>query len=236
MFAARAAFMTGGKLAAPDPVTSGLFLRLDADNSTSYPGSGTTWFDLSGGSRNFQVSASSFTTYSGVKCFDFNGSYQSATIASGSSISPGTNPTIMVFSTINNNSNFRTLIRAQVSLHQILAWNDNRLGVYKPATNLVSTGYTVSSIPNSSTQFNCLTWRLGQSTGTYKLSVNGSTTADSFDHAPANFENSIYYIGGIEGNGQGWGKIAMVLIYNRTLSDAEIDQNYAAYKSRFSLP
>jgi hypothetical protein len=235
MFAARAAFMTGGKLAAPDPVTSGLYLRLDADNPTSYPGTGTTWYDLSGGSLDFQVSASSFTTYSGVKCFDFNGSYQSA-IRLGAAITPGNTPTIMVFSTINNNSSFRTLIRATASNHQILAWNDNRLGVYKPATNIVSTGYTVSSIPNFSTQFNCLTWRLGQSTGTYKLSVNGSTTADSFDHAPANFVNEIYYIGGIEGNQQGWGKIAMVLIYNRTLSDAEIDQNYAAFKSRFSLP
>lgn len=234
MFAARAALITGGK-AAPDPVTSGLYLRLDADNPASYPGTGTTWYDLSGGSLNFQVSASSFTTYSGVKCFDFNGNHQSA-IRLGSAITPGNTPTIMVFSTINNNAAFRTLIRAQGSYHQIIAWSDNRLGVYKPATNFLSTGYAVSSIPNSSTQFNCLTWRLGESTGTYKLSVNGSTTADAFDHAPANFENAIYYIGGIENNGQGWGKIAMVLIYNRTLSDAEIDQNYEAFKSRFSLP
>lgn len=221
--------------AVAEPVTSGLYLRLDADNPASYPGTGTTWYDLSGGSLDFQVSASSFTTYSGVKCFDFNGSYQSA-IRLGSAITPGNTPTIMVFSTINSGSAIRTLIRANNSFHQILQWNDGRLGVYKPATSFVSTGYTVSSIPNSSTQFNCLTWRLGQSTGTYKLSVNGSTTADAFDHAPAYFENSIYYIGGIENNGQAWGKIAMVLIYNRTLSDAEIDQNYAAYKTRFSLP
>jgi hypothetical protein len=30
------------------PVTSGLLVRLDASNSTSYPGSGNTWYDLSG--------------------------------------------------------------------------------------------------------------------------------------------------------------------------------------------
>jgi len=31
--------------------TIGLVLYLDADNSTSYPGSGNTWFDISGSSN-----------------------------------------------------------------------------------------------------------------------------------------------------------------------------------------
>ena len=33
-------------------VTSGLILHLDSSNSGSYPGSGTTWTDLSGNGRN----------------------------------------------------------------------------------------------------------------------------------------------------------------------------------------
>jgi hypothetical protein len=33
-------------------VTSGLILHLDSGNSGSYPGSGTTWTDLSGNGRN----------------------------------------------------------------------------------------------------------------------------------------------------------------------------------------
>lgn len=36
----------------PKLVTSGLILYLDAGNQASYPGSGTTWNDLSGNSRN----------------------------------------------------------------------------------------------------------------------------------------------------------------------------------------
>jgi hypothetical protein len=37
-------------------VQSGLVLNLDAGASTSYPGSGTTWTDLSGGGRNYTMS------------------------------------------------------------------------------------------------------------------------------------------------------------------------------------
>ena len=35
----------------PSIVTNGLVLALDAANHKSYPGSGTTWFDLSGNSH-----------------------------------------------------------------------------------------------------------------------------------------------------------------------------------------
>ena len=41
---------------APIPlVTSGLTLQLDAGNSTSYPGSGTTWTDLAGTQQNITL-------------------------------------------------------------------------------------------------------------------------------------------------------------------------------------
>ena len=36
----------------PSIITSGLVLHLDAGNAASYPGTGTTWTDLSGNSRN----------------------------------------------------------------------------------------------------------------------------------------------------------------------------------------
>jgi hypothetical protein len=39
-------------------VTEGLVLNLDASNPASYPGSGSTWFDLSGNSRNFSIRGS----------------------------------------------------------------------------------------------------------------------------------------------------------------------------------
>jgi hypothetical protein len=49
----------------PSIVRDGLVFYLDAANSKSYPGSGTTWFDLSGQSNNFSWSspAPNFNTY-----------------------------------------------------------------------------------------------------------------------------------------------------------------------------
>lgn len=44
-------------LGSPSPiVTDGLVLNLDASSSESYPGTGSTWFDISGNSKNFSIS------------------------------------------------------------------------------------------------------------------------------------------------------------------------------------
>ena len=42
----------------PDIVTDGLVLHLDAANRKSYPGSGSTWYDLSGNNRNGTINGS----------------------------------------------------------------------------------------------------------------------------------------------------------------------------------
>jgi hypothetical protein len=45
----------------PKIVTNGLVLCLDAANTKSYPGSGTTWTDLSGNGNHFTIDESGFT-------------------------------------------------------------------------------------------------------------------------------------------------------------------------------
>ena len=49
---------------------SGLSLYLDASNPISYPGSGTTWYDLSGNNKNFTWATSPSFNSSGVKYFN----------------------------------------------------------------------------------------------------------------------------------------------------------------------
>jgi len=50
-----------GTYGGPDTVTDGLVLALDAANKKSYPGSGTTWYDLSGNGFNFTLDGSGIT-------------------------------------------------------------------------------------------------------------------------------------------------------------------------------
>jgi hypothetical protein len=55
-------------------VTSGLVMQLDAGNSSSYPGTGTTWTDLSGYSNNGTlISSPTFTSAGTSSYFTFNG-------------------------------------------------------------------------------------------------------------------------------------------------------------------
>ena len=58
----------------PNVPVSGLILQLDAQNTKSYPGTGTTWYDTSGNNNNFTINASAYNS-SGPKYMDFNGSY-----------------------------------------------------------------------------------------------------------------------------------------------------------------
>jgi hypothetical protein len=53
------------------PVTSGLGLYLTTYESTSYPGTGTTWYDLSGNGYNFTLNNPSFYTDGGFNYFYF---------------------------------------------------------------------------------------------------------------------------------------------------------------------
>lgn len=73
----------------PSKKTSGLVFDLDATNSSSYPGSGTTWFDISGNSRNFSlVNGPS----AGINAIEFDGVDDYAQIANAAWIPQGTSP------------------------------------------------------------------------------------------------------------------------------------------------
>lgn len=223
----------------PSIVTSGLSIYLDAGNTKSYPGSGTTWYDMSGNGLNFTVSASAFVADSGSlpAHFNFEGSYGAAT--RGSDVPVYSACTIMIFSTIlNSTGNWRTLLRGASADHQVIIENgSNRLGMYdNNGGNFIYSGFDITSLPNPYTQFNCLTWRMAQTSPYYQFSYNGPSVVGSITNASATFNNGFTVIGAYQsGPSQYWGKIGAFLYYNRQLTYDEISQNYNALRGRFRL-
>ena len=70
----------------PSLITSGLILCLDAANLRSYPGSGTTWSDLSGNGLNATISNSPTYTTSNGGILTYSGSVAGATATGTSSL------------------------------------------------------------------------------------------------------------------------------------------------------
>lgn len=69
----------------PNIVYDGLRMYLDAANIKSYPGSGSTWFDLSNNNNNGTLSNTTFDSEVGG-CFSFNGSSSYVNLNGGSAL------------------------------------------------------------------------------------------------------------------------------------------------------
>jgi hypothetical protein len=75
------------------PVLTNLLYLLDASSTTSYPGSGSTWFDISGQDNNASlVGGLAYSTASGAPSFYFDGVNDYATFGAGGV--PAPNPPI----------------------------------------------------------------------------------------------------------------------------------------------
>lgn len=226
----------------------GLVLRLDAGNIKSYPGTGTSWYDLSGNNNHFTVNSSAFNS-SGPKYMDFNGSYGCAVTSSGSDIPLSGTVTAIVWTRIKNStSDWRTLFRGETSNndHQVIiqagGWN---IGMYDNVngTGLNSTGYSQQSLPGyGTTTWNMLVWRwtsVSNSYYTYEFSYNDttSTTRGYISSTNARFKGGPRTIGAYNAStpSQFWGDISHLSLFNRRVDDTELLRFYTASKGRFGL-
>ena len=207
----------------PSIITSGLVLNLDATNPASYPGSGTTWTNLIAGGVNGTLVNG--PTYSSV-----NG---------GVIVLDGVNDYIDVPINLTN-TNYTIMGAARyvvVGGRTFSAKNNNWLmGHWSASTqNHYAEGW-VSGVGAGPSDTN---WRIYAATGDYSGDswahyVNGvlnSGPNNGGSNGPNGFAIGSY-IGGSEFSNS---HISNLLVYNRVLSAAEIQQNYNALKGRFSI-
>ena len=217
----------------PKIVTQGLVLALDAASKNSYPGSGTVWTDLSGNNNNFTLNNSPTFSTSNSGYFTFNGTDQTATLAS---LNLQQNFTLDGWFNPNVLNGFAMFGQGIGGFNQGLhIWyisaTSIRFGMY---TN--DTDFTVStSIGN---WYNIVVTYNHSSPYTKQMYINGVALSGNPQQSQgAYIGTGTFRLGATYGSGgnYGNGSYAGMKVYNRILSADEIAQNYNATKSRFNL-
>lgn len=222
---------------------SGLLLNLDAGVSSSYPGSGTTWTDLSGNNNNGTL-VNSPTYSSGVINTDGVSSYISITGSpiSGNITSAVTMSCFMKITSTtlygnivgyNNPGNVGQLFSFQVRSTSNTSPANITFVLYTTAQYLGGTTYTAyTSVPFN--QWHCVT---GTYDGTYmKVYLDGVKVAtDTASGAFSSSSNLIYLGSDSTRNRWAAGSWNDFLIYNRALSDSEVLKNFQALKFRYGI-
>ena len=227
----------------PKIVTSGLVLCLDAADTKSYSGSGTSWNDLSG--NNVIGTLTNGPTFSSS-----NG---------GSIVFDGVNDFVSVpnQTALVNKSQFtlacwakRRLSTSRVNIYQAIDLNNGislaALGdsnVYVEVSNGSHPyGYVANSGSNWQNFVMVFDGSLTGNSNRLKLYVNGVLQTLTFNGTiPATSSssvNSIFCIGNTQGTGNNDysdGNFAQVSIYNRALSVSEVLQNFNAQRGRFGI-
>ena len=213
-------------------VTSGLQLHLDANDASSYSGSGTTWSDISGNGRNFTLTNGPVFTQNPKKIF-FDGTND---YAIGNSFSL-TNPlTICAWVYRRQNVAWASIIdRATGSLTSVALGFDNVSG-NRLLYHFNSSGSYTTNIRTSNSTLDLNKWYyvcVTATTTSCTFYVNG--VADGTFSVSAVADTGDYYLGANFAGADEYlrGDIGAVHVYNRVLSDAEILENYNSTVSTY---
>lgn len=222
-------------------VTSGLIINVDAGFTPSYPKGGTGWYDSSGNSNNATlINSPTYSSGSGGSIAFDDVSLQYATISNVGNLSVWT--VEVWFNLTTSLAGKVTSIMSNVFNGSVLNFSVGTNNA--PANTNLAVGFyngawrsTAGFVPSINTWY--------QVVGTYD-----GTTIRQYVNGSANGGNLTY--SGTPTSGGGirlmarWddistspnyadGNLAIARLYNRSLSAAEITQNYNAQKGRFGL-
>lgn len=232
----------------PIPVAnSGLQLYLDANNATSYSGSGTTWYDLSGNGNDVAMQNSGDITYTSSGGGYFSTGATGYFNKTGATNVPTGNTPYTVSAWVQfptgwpGGSNGHVI--AQIgsaptydNLNSFSATADGYLSVgwfNQPSETpaLVSNSWTPSS-PTTNWMNVVSEW----DGSTRKIWYNGVLQAT--DSVGTELANNSDILIGLDFPGFGnylVGNIGQVLIYNRALTQSELVQNFNSVRTRYGI-
>ena len=222
----------------PNIVTNGLVLSLDAANTKSYPGSGTTWRDLSGNNNNGTLN----------NTFTFNAdkggnllftSANSNTVTGPLSQGLGTDVTVETVLKIDTSNN-PVLYGLATNTYGnglgifansgVWSWNtgDSNSNAFSSSPTIITTSYYHVVVTNAAAS-NAKLYINSVLIGTAGYRNATTTGAGNKYEIGAYWSSKSSFLFYINAN------CGLFKIYNRALFADEVLQNYNAIKSRFDL-
>jgi len=216
-------------------VTSGLVLYLDAAKTNSYPGTGTTWTDLSGNGNNgtLQNGPTFDSGNGGSIVFDGNNDY--VDVSGSETVSAATflawvrlddssqiSYTGIIFSRSTNTSgmNFYTTTE-NVGYH----WNDaSNTYFWNSGLTVPSQEWCMIAVTVTSSVATAYLFRSSGTTSATNTVSHGSTTLNAIK-VGADVSTGRYLDG----------RISVAMVYNTALTATQVSQNYNALRGRYGL-
>jgi hypothetical protein len=229
----------------PQIITNGLVASLDSGDINSYPGSGTTWYDLSGNGNHATMYNMNSPSAGNTSGYDTTTKYMMFDRHLGGSDGA-----------VNNYA----LIANSVTTQGVLCQSGMTIDMWFRETATVCTAFTKWASSWELYYCNTMVFRtegtggndggasIGSSPGTWrnivathdgitrKLTVNNAVVLNGTNIVTGQNNNQPISIGAYNGGiYASYGAIPIYRLYNRALSPAEITSNYNAQKSRFGL-
>lgn len=237
-------------------VKDGLVLHLDAANKKSYPGTGTTWYDLSGNNNNGIISSGEYVSSGYLQNSGGTSNFFSVSVSNSTSI----NSAFSVVSggwTIEESIWTNSVTYPEADAGSVASstaygasatgfdWNHGitntsfQFGVTSSGANPYDKTVSISLSPPYSL---LNTWKLrtmiwDRANNTVSLYINGEYQGGgSISEVQG---QTLYDGGGITfGTLYGWkhyGRRSIIRTYNRVLSQSEIKQNFEALRGRYGI-
>jgi hypothetical protein len=226
----------------PKIVSSGLVLCLDAANKLSYPGTGTTWTDLSGTGKNLTLTNGPTFNAGNMGSIVFDGTNDYAVVNPVSAfniycISMWIKPTTI----INSASVGKSLIYLKSSTIKYISFGDNTGRVANEYITIVQEPGDKRTAVNDGGSLSAGTWYnivFNYESSQYNIYINNTlkstTIGTSTGNVPLITDPDFIYLNSFEGtSGYLDSSLSMCMIYNRALTAAEMLQNYNATRVRF---
>lgn len=222
----------------PTVIQDGLLLWLDAGKQDSYPGTGSTWYNLDNTPGGFDFSLLNGIYQSDPRALTFDGVDDTARLPYTSALDTS-NMTIeaWIYAEDIQSNTYYEIYRKENGGARILFSFQQNGSILSYGTTTTNNGYSEMDVninpPDYEKQWVHVV--VGYESGLKTMYRNGVILqSDSSQTGNLVAGSATYYIGSLNGTSEFFnGKIAQFRIYNRRLTTAEVEENYNRTKGRF---